>query len=240
VPEKIMIISKYWEDAMERMWLILFYLLSSMGLNEKGFTNDIVSSPNHIEGDGIITTDKRQVPFFNEIEISGAYQLTIECGKKQAICITGDQNLLPHIATIVKDRQLLVYSSKSFRTKNTLNINVTLPDIIKFTSHGSSKISIHGIDNQSLSIVLAGAGNISASGITNKFDVRLLGTSALQAKDLQSEDVIISTAGASNATVFADKVLDARIKGVGSVVYYGSPSEIYKKIKGVGRLIKHH
>lgn len=225
---------------MKKIWLVVFYFLFYIGLSDFSFAHDYGSPPNFLEGNSIIITDNRKVAFFNEIEIRGAYKSTIESGKKQTIALTGDQNLLPHITTVVKDQKLLINNSKAFNTKNTLYLNITVPDIVKVTSNGSSKITINSVDNQTLSIVLSGAGEISVSGITKKFDVRLFGASELQAKDLQSEDVRISIEGVCNAKVFADKVLDASIKGMGSIVYYGNPSEINKKMAGVGRLIEHH
>lgn len=225
---------------MEKILLIIFYLLFYMGFSDISYAHDCGPLTNFLEGNGIIMTEKRNVAFFNEIEIRGAYKSTIASGKKQTIAITGDQNLLPHITTVVKDKKLLINNCKAFSTKNTLNLNITVPDIVKVTSNGSSQITINDVDNQTLSIVSAGAGEISVSGITKKFDVRLFGASELHAKDLQSEDVRISIEGACNAKVFADKVLDANIKGMGSIVYFGKPSEINKEMAGVGRLIEHH
>jgi hypothetical protein len=227
------------EDAMVRMRLIIIHLILTIGFNAICFAHDYGARSDFIEGDGIIFSDIRQLPFFKEIDIRGTYRFTIESGKKQTLTIKGDQNILPHITTIVKDRKLFVSNNKSFRTKTPLHLHITVPDIIKVTSNGSSEISINGIRNRTFAVVLTGAGKMSVSGTTKKFVVRLFGSSALNAKDFQSEDVEISTAGANTARVFADKVLDACIKGVGSVVYYGCPSEINKNIAGVGRLIKH-
>ena len=58
---------------------------------------------NKVSGSGAMKLDKRSVPAFKSVDISGAYEVEIVAQKEQSVEIEGDDNLLPLIKTEVKN-----------------------------------------------------------------------------------------------------------------------------------------
>jgi hypothetical protein len=209
-------------------------LLLATGFNQLCFARDGNLYANCAEESGVQQTARRVVDSFDSIDIQGSFSSVITCGNGYAIKITCDKNLLPYIATEVRSRKLFIFTEKSICTTKGINIFISVPDIRSVNASGSNDISIKGIDNQSISVSLDGAGDLNLSGRTNKFKANLAGSNHLQAKSLRSEKSSISIAGSSDASVYATEVLDVIISGVGGVMYYGNPKSISKNISGIG------
>ncbi len=191
-----------------------------------------------VEGSGVKNTHKRDVEPFSKIDISGVFDVNIECQKKQRVEVTSDDNILPYVVTEVKSHTLFVTVNKSICTKSGLELNVSVDNIEKVTVDGASDLVISRVDNKGLVMDLEGSGDIKASGKTGEFVTNITGTVDLDAKNLKSEKVRISVSGASDSFVYASKRLQADISGVGDIYYYGNPEEIIEDISGVGELIK--
>ena len=191
-----------------------------------------------VEGSGVRSTHKREIDYFNQIDISGVFDVNIECQKEQYVEVTSDDNILPYVVTKVKSRTLFVTVNKSICPKSGLELNVSVNNMEKVSVDGASDLVITRVDNQELVMDLDGSGDIVASGKTVEFVASIAGAIDLDAKNLTSEKVRIPVAGASDSSIYASKKLHADISGVGDIYYYGNPEEIIENISGVGELIK--
>lgn len=191
-----------------------------------------------IEGSGNARTEQRQVVFFNAINVSGAFDVYVECQQKQNVEITTDDNILPHITTKVRGQTLYITSNRSICPKSQLDINISIDNVEDFASSGASDVSISDINNKKLVMTLEGVGDIDVSGKTREFVIDVSGAVEIDAKGLLSEEVRISSSGAAEAVVHASKRLQIDISGVGDIYYYGNPEEIIEDISGVGEIIK--
>src|SRR5436309_12884743 len=80
---------------------------------------------NKVSGSGAMKLDKRSVPAFTAVDISGAYEVEIVVQKEQSVEIEGDDNLLHLIKTEVKNGVLEFSNEKSISTWNTLCLSVS-------------------------------------------------------------------------------------------------------------------
>jgi len=88
---------------------------------------------------------------------------------------------------------------------------------------GTGEIRIASLDAERLDVRLPGAGAVRATGRATEQTITINGAATYQAGDLKSQRVKATLHGLGSATVWAVEELDATIRGVGEVSYYGSP-----------------
>jgi hypothetical protein len=89
---------------------------------------------------------------------------------------------------------------------------------------GTGEVRIASLDAERLEVSLPGAGAVRASGRSTEQTVTINGAAIYEAGELRSQRVKATVHGVGNATVWAVEELDATIRGVGEVSYYGSPT----------------
>jgi hypothetical protein len=190
-------------------------------------------------GSGTMKTEKRDVPAFKALDISGAYDVEIVVQKEQSLEIEGDDNLLPLIKTEVgNDGVLTIHNEKSFSTKNKLRVRLSVPNLVGVSTSGLSDIVASNIKSDDFNINVSGAGNLQLSGETYKLAVKISGAGDLDAKDLHARIVSISSSGAAKADVYASEELRADVSGAGNVNYYGDPKVVKEDTSGAGTISK--
>lgn len=191
-----------------------------------------------VEGNGIAKKENRKVDVFSSIEVNGAFNVYVECRKKQNLELSGDSNILPHIVTRVKGNTLQITTSKTICPKTVLEVRISADNIEKAIASGAVDLSISGVNNNNLYVEVDGAGDIKAAGKTKSFKINISGSGDVKAKELQAENVEVSVNGAGNAVVYASRKLKAEINGAGDISYYGNPKEVSENISGAGDIIK--
>jgi len=191
-----------------------------------------------IEGNGIAKKENRKLDIFSSIEVDGAFNVYIECRKKQSLELSGDSNILPHIITRVKGNTLQITTSKTICPKTQLEVRISADNIEKAIASGAVDLSISGVNNNNLYVEVDGAGDIKAAGKTKNFRINLSGSGDVKAKELKAENVEVAINGAGNAVVYASGKLKAEINGAGDISYYGNPKEVSEDISGAGDIIK--
>jgi hypothetical protein len=89
---------------------------------------------------------------------------------------------------------------------------------------GTGEIRIASLDAERLDVRLPGAGAVRAAGRATEQTITINGAATYEAGELKSQRVKVTLHGLGNATVWAVEELDATIRGVGEVSYYGSPT----------------
>lgn len=189
-----------------------------------------------VRGSGSVEIDNRDVEEFEEIEISGAYEVDITVGEERSVEISGDDNLLKYIDTYVRGNTLIVESRKELRPRHGILVKITTPELEVLSLSGASDIFIEGLDEGRFYIDMSGACSVEAEGIVGTFKLELSGAGSVDARHLRAEDVTVDLSGASSASVYASNSLDASISGVGSVDYYGNPEYVDTDISGIGSI----
>ena len=92
-----------------------------------------------VEGSGVESTHKREIAPFNKIDISGVFDVNIECQKEQCVEIVSDDNILPYVVTKVKEHTLFVTINKSICPKSGLELNISADSIEKVSVDGGKR-----------------------------------------------------------------------------------------------------
>lgn len=236
---------------MKKFALISIILVAVIGLSACSFTV--------INGSGHVITQERQVSSIHGVSLSAYGELNITQGSSESFSIQGDDNIVPHILTDVRNGVLFIQFDDKwgswYRSSEPIQFNLTVTNIDEITFSGAGSIKSNGLNVDSLSIQLtgagdinmgnldvknvdvhlSGAGNVHLTGTADSQKLSLSGVGNYNTEDLKSNSASISLTGAGNANIWVTGTLDVHISGAGSVSYYGQP-QITKEITGLGSL----
>jgi hypothetical protein len=192
----------------------------------------------HKTGSGKMKVEKRDVPSFHAIELSGAYDVEVVAQKEQSLEIEADDNLLPLIKSEVHDGVLEINNEKSFNTRNKIRLRISVPTLNSINTSGASDIVVTGVRSDRFGIETSGAGSVKVSGEAQMVEIESSGAGNVDTKDLRAPRVKINSSGAATADVYASEELTASVSGAGNVNYYGDPKVVHEDTSGAGELTK--
>ncbi|MCY7315965.1 MAG: DUF2807 domain-containing protein [Rubrivivax sp.] len=204
-----------------------------------------------LRGSGQVATEKRTVPEFQAIALSGDMELVVRQGA-QAVEVSADDNLLPLLEAVVepgRDGATLQLGWKkgewgsydSPQTSSRVRVSVSVPKLSALVTGGSGNTTLEAFNTPALRVAVAGSGNtrlqglatadlniavsgsghVSGSGSATRLTIRIAGSGDTRLADMQADDVQVSMAGSGNAAVNAGKTLKVSIAGSGDVGYSG-------------------
>ena len=197
-----------------------------------------VEATEKVKGSGKIAKDSRKLAPFHSVTLKVPAELTIVMGADEPVVIETDDNVLPHIKTVVKDGQLSIDSGdKEIQTSSKITIKFKTAKLDQLNLDGASTSMISGLNSGSLAITSKGASNLNLSGTVNKLSVDLKGAGQVQAGKLSTKETSIAIKGTGSAEFTVSDKLDATINGTGSVRYHGN-AKVTQKILGIGSVTK--
>ena len=216
-----------------------------------------------VNGNGKVVTIERSTGDYDAIAISGWFDVDLVEGNEGDVSLKGEENLLEHIITEVKDGKLVIKVEKGINLKPSSwkeGIHITVPvesinavslsgsgDIVGKmtikTSNFNTSMSGSGdvtldIDASSISASMSGSGDISLSGSTTDFDVTISGSGDIKAYELEADNVDANVSGSADIKVTANQRLKARVSGSGDIHYKGNPEKVDAKTSGSGDITK--
>lgn len=211
-----------------------------------------------IKGNGTIETKTFPQNNFNAISIAGGWTADIRYSETFSMQIETDENIFPDLDISVAGTTLNIGFKSGYSISPTqCKVSITMPALIKLQTAGSltAIISSFNMSKDSMSIDIAGSGNITARDITVntlKVDVSgsadfsatgkaenmiadVSGSGDIKTTDFETEKADISISGSGSAKVWVTRHLKADIGASGSIRYKGNPV-IETKSSGSGRL----
>jgi len=189
-----------------------------------------------VRGSGTPKTEQRTVPAFDQLSIEGAMRADVTAGVAQVVELSGDDNIVPLIETIVNASELRIAPHESISPKLVLTAKIATQKLTALALSGSVQAAVHGIASDAFAIHTSGSTNVTASGAAKHVAIHVSGSSKVDANELHAEDVTIEVSGSADVDVYANGVLDVHISGSAHVRYAGSPREVHKDISGAGTI----
>lgn len=189
-----------------------------------------------LHGNGTVKKSQRPLKGFNKIKVHGVFNLHIRQQKNFEVEISCDANLYQHIQTRVADHMLDIDTDRSICPKRPIDIRVGLPEFLELNALGADDIIVSDLDNKQFHVTVDGSSDIKITGRTATLTADLNGAGDLEAFGLRAETVLVTSRGAGDATVHADKEIKAVLDGAGDVTYLGSPDRVIQKGNGIGDL----
>ena len=171
---------------------------------------------------------------FDEIEISGVYDLEVEVGGDFFIELSGDTEELDRVKATVSGGvlDLSQHDRKKRRgwNKNNHGVDATirLPSLTGIDISGVVDGEITGIDTDRFTIEISGVGDLDLEGTCGSLKARVSGVGDLEADKLKCRAVDVRVSGVGDASVFASDEVDATVSGMGGIDVYGSPERVTK------------
>jgi hypothetical protein len=191
-------------------------------------------------GAGSIVSESRDVSGFDEVELRGFGNLSIEQTGGESLTVEAEEDVLPKLATEVVNGRLIIgpEPGTTVRTTGPIDYELTVENLNALEVSGSGNVQAEGIETDRLAVTVGGAGNVKIGGEADEQEVNVSGSGVYRAEDLESREAKVGVAGAGSAIVNASEELDADVGGAGSVEYVGDP-DVEQDVSGAGRLSKH-
>lgn len=210
-----------------------------------------------IKGEGVITTETRDVNNATEIELSIPANVTIIEADSFSCVIGAQKNILETIKTKTDGDELTIESDKNFNIEKPVQIVISLPEINALTVNGSGEVSgLNSLHDKQLELELNGSGKINLNGkiidikstingsgeiyLKGKCDqqkISINGSGDLHGYDFESANTRIEINGSGDADVNVTDELKATITGSGNIRYKGNP-HLKSDITGSGNVQK--
>ncbi len=220
-----------------------------------GIIFSINSSALAQENNENITTQKRSLPDFNKIDVSGNLTVILNQGNEQLIEIQADSNIFKDIKTDLKDNVLKITGKSK---KSSVKIFVTCKDInsikassvsiikgeseiktdkLEIKSSGATDITLN-LNVKELFTDISGASNVDLSGTADVHNAEISGASELKAYNLLTQKTFINVSGAGSAQIDAKEKVEGEISGAGNISYKEEPKEKNIEMSGAASLEK--
>lgn len=216
-----------------------------------------------VSGNGNKVILERSTGNYDEVSVSGFFDVDLVPGTEGDLTLRGEENLLEHLITEVKDGKLIIKVEKGMNLKPSSwkdGIHITVPiesinavtlsgsgDIVgkktietnnfKTSMSGSGDITLD-IEARNVEASMSGSGDINLSGSTTDFVVTISGSGDIKAYELQADNVDATVSGSADIKVTAKKMLKARVSGSGDISYKGNPQKVDTKTSGSGDITK--
>ncbi|HSD07289.1 head GIN domain-containing protein [Flavobacterium sp.] len=215
---------------------------------------------NKVHGNGNVITEKRTTAEYDEINVSGFFDVVLVSGKEGNISIQAEENLMPYIKVEVKDNKLHIYSEKNVSISTKKNIVLTVPfdKISSVSLSGSGDVStkdaivatnfktrLSGSGDLTLNIKatdieanLSGSGDVVIKGNSDNFTSKISGSGDLDAENLITKKANLTISGSGDMKINCSENLFARVSGSGDISYKGNPQIKDTKVSGSGEISK--
>ncbi|MEH6681553.1 MAG: head GIN domain-containing protein [Sediminicola sp.] len=216
-----------------------------------------------IKGNGNVVTEERSTGDYGSVSISGFFDVTLIDGSEGELTLKGEENLLEHIVTEVKNGNLVVKVENGVNLspsswKDGISITIPVESIDGLTLSGSGDIvskktlessdfrtDISGSGNivltvkaETISANISGSGDMELSGYANNLEVSVSGSGNVKAYGLEAQNVNANISGSADMQVTATESIKARVSGSGDISYRGNPKKIDTKSSGSGDVSK--
>jgi hypothetical protein len=208
-----------------------------------------------IAGSGVATSETRSPGGFHGVALSVEAKLELVQDGKEELTITGDDNIVALVETVVEDGTLNIRWKKGTHSARYKDLGIVVhaksvdglavagsgeitakalkTTTLRVSLAGSGRATIDSLNAESVSVNIEGSGNVSAAGRIESLDVSVAGSGQLSASKLESKNAKVAMAGSGRAILWATQTLDASVLGSGTVRYYGKP-RVHSAVAGSG------
>ncbi len=222
-------------------------------MTEQGF--QCVNCTEPTETKAMQLKDQYGLNDFNEIEMTGIFDLLIQQGDVYSVQLDGDEREKKKYEVSSSGETLEIryrsrnknFWDKDFNTDDKVKITITMPNLHKLKVKGAGELRVRGFDEENMEIELFGAlvgdADIKARNLTidlagpmvfeldgegNFLQAEVTKMSQLKASQYQVEHAVVEAKEMGRARVNASNTVEIDTDVVSSVKYQGSPEVIRK------------
>lgn len=222
-------------------------------MTDRGFECQNCSNPT--ESHLLRLKDQYGLRDFNQIDVSGYFDVEIQHGEDYAVEMDGVTDEKKRYDVYVSGETLVIdfddksnfFWKKDFLKENKVKIKITLPHLEELKVTGAGQLSFIGFDEtdmevkllgaieaegdiktHNLTVDLTGATSLELKGSGRFMEANATGASAIRAYNFEVEEAIVEAHGASSAKVYVTRKLEIT-KGIASSVSHRGDPEIIRR-----------
>jgi hypothetical protein len=189
-------------------------------------------------GSGTVAHEVRTPGPFSEIEVSGDFDVTVDLGEaRHEVAIDADANLVAEIRSVANGKRLVVDTAREVKPSRRVKLAIAAPDTALVRTSGSSAVKVVDVANERFRLELNGSGNVEASGTTAQLHVFLVGSAQVHLEKLAVSGALANVDGSGSVELAEPKLLEAEVRGSGTIRYAGTPKITGQWIHGSGRVV---
>jgi len=201
-----------------------------------------------VRGSGRVTSERRSVADFDRVWVAGAFEIELRQGSFEGVELTGVDDLLPLVETVVEvrdgSRSLKISPRRNTDLQPSQPIRIRI-DLIRLSGialgggsrlkasglrtaklalslGGSGEIALAALDAERLAVNIGGSGRITVEGRSPEASLTIGGSGRAALADLAADDVSVTIGGSGAADVRAERRLKVTIAGSGRVRHGGA------------------
>lgn len=180
----------------------------------------------------------RQLAAFRAISIHGPVNIEVRAGQAQSVRVVGRPEFIGNVATKVTAEELRIdYTGSGNKSvKDGDKIIVTVPSLVKCIVEGAGQVVIDNVKEERIDLQFEGAGRLEAKGTTKWLRLKARGVGEVTTQHLKAERADVNFEGIGNVDVYASGTLNAVVRGLGNLTYYGQPKTVNKSVSGIGNV----
>ncbi len=215
-----------------------------------------------IKGNGNMITKNITTTDYDEIRVSGFFDVELVAGDEGKITLRAEENLVEYIeikvdgktlkmgvekgASIAPSRGNKVFITVPFQSLSAVSLagsgdistkNAIKANEFKSTLSGSGDMRLE-VNASEIDAEVNGSGDMKLSGKTERFKCSVVGSGDLNASALQGENVTATVTGSGDCKIYSSGNLEASVVGSGDIHYYGDPKKKDTKVTGSGDISK--
>ncbi|TWT09658.1 GIN domain-containing protein [Reyranella sp. CPCC 100927] len=162
--------------------------------------------------------------------------VTYQSGAKAEAIISGDSALIRHVR--LQDGKLAWDGALDTVCLPSEHIVVQLtgPPVTNWLLHGSARLVLSAIDQDTLHLRIRGSGNVNASGRAQLVSLDVAGSGNADLSKLAVRRATVTIHGSGDAAIAPRDEADIRIAGSGSITLHGEPGKLQTHISGSGKV----
>ena len=218
-------------DKMIRCLLFGLFLLSTVGILYGGGILE--------RGSGKLVTENFDFKNFTEIDVSGSWNIQLVEGS-YSVEVEVDDNILEYVRVEKRGSSLVVYTKSASFIGVTFNAYISMPDLEKISTSGSSKVRFSGFDSDDLLIKSSGSSRMTGLDCTiEQLKIDSSGSNDLDLEDCEITDVKVDLSGSTRVILtMTGGDLTGKMSGSGSITYYGEVDNLDVRSSGSSRIMK--
>ncbi len=170
-----------------------------------------------IKGNGHVTTAKRSVEDFSQIEIDGSMKVVITNGKEPNIIISADSNIIPYIVTQVDhgDLEITIQKDISIHSTHPIIVTVSASEIAQLAQNGSGEVIAENVYANNFQLTKNGSSSMELNGKIHLHSLLMDGSGDIKIQGITTDQLDITKTGAGTVEL-AGKAAAIAIHQTGS------------------------
>jgi hypothetical protein len=187
---------------------------------------------------GSVITTTRQVASFERLAVSNSIDVHLRIGRPISLELTGEQDALAHVTTIVENRRLTIAMDRTGSNTRSIHAELTVPSLADIDVTTAGRVAAEGLAANSLTIRAESGGVVAASGVVDRLEVVATSSSRVDLTELRASAAQVDAGSSASVEVNVTRAVSGSVHESASVEIYGHPAVLDVTQATSGRVVE--